>query len=199
VVNEKNAFLLAAESADNILRQIADQQFRDPNGSPLDNINTDCEELRAAIIRRMLQGGPTTSDDVISIDQTLRAKRHKKFVALLAKGQRCRAKSDNLKLFRVENRAGRSIKVAAVDAECARMFAQHSGHVQEQKNAKVFVYKDEWLATQKEHGTAIWRALKEGIPGVLKEVGSHVMIESRGKVYTPLSPVIAPHLRFARD
>lgn len=117
----------------------------------------------------------------------------------MTRSQRCNAKSDDLKLFRVENRAGRSIKIAALDAECARMFAQYNGHVQEAKNAKVFVYKDEWLTKQKQDGTAIWRALKEGFPGVLKEVGSHVVIESRGKVFTPLSPVAAPHPRFVKE
>jgi hypothetical protein len=197
--NEVNRFSIAAASADRILREISEQQFRGPEGSPLDNIDTECRKLRTAIMERTLRGDLTTVDDVLLLDEQLGAERRKRIAEDVAKVQRCQGKSDKLKLFRVENRAGRSIKIAAIDEDCARMFASYSGHVQEAKNAKVFVYKEEWLQLQKQSGSAIWKALKEGVPGVLKEVGNHVIIESRAKVYTPLSPVAMPDPRFKKD
>lgn len=133
------------------------------------------------------------------LDQEFGAERRKKIAAHLAKSQHCHAKSENLKLFRVENRAGRSIKIAAIDAECAKMLASYNGHVQVSNNAKVFVYNEAWLEREKKAGSAIWRALKGGLPGVLKEVGNHVIIESRAKVFTPLSPVESPDPRFQKN
>lgn len=188
---------VVSAGADRLLQEVRDRRCRGSEISPLDCIDTECHELRQAIVERMRQGVKTTVEDVVMLDEKIGAARLEKMTRELAKGQRCLAHSDELKLFRVENRAGKSIKIAAIDPDCARIFATHSRHVHEAKNAKVFVYKDEWLEGQRKSGSAIGRALKAGFPGVLKEVGNHVLIEARKKVYSPLSTVSSPDPRFS--
>lgn len=189
---------MACAKADRILKEIRTKQFRQQGGSPIDDIDTENHKLRMAIAERAHEGEETSIDDVLVLDEVIGRDRRKKASERLIQLQRCDAKSENLKLFRVENRAGRNINVAAIDVECAKMFASGCGHVREAKNAKVFVYSQKWLERQESEGSAIWRVLREGIPGVLKEVGNHIIIERRAKVFSPISAVASPHPRFAK-
>ena len=99
------------------------------------------------------------------------------------------SKSSSLKLYRVANTAGNDIKILAESADCARFFAYDSGHVREEKNATVFLYDEQQLAELKISGSATGRAIREGVPGVLKSVGSGIVIEQAGKVYVPLTVI----------
>lgn len=132
---------------------------------------------------------PLQPDDLLLAHRTWTAEFLNRMQSTAVRHARCEAVSADLKLFRVQNTARKSILVVAVDADCARMFAARCGHVAHEKNAKVFAYKEEYIERVKRDGSAEGRALREGVPGVLKQIGSSVLIERKGKVYTPLTVV----------
>lgn len=68
-MSEVNNLIVAAAGADRLLREIRDLQFREPEGSPLDDIDADCNKLRLEIIHRTLRGELIDIDDVIRINQ----------------------------------------------------------------------------------------------------------------------------------
>lgn len=127
--------------------------------------------------------------DVTDAIQAIRALLYGAWAKANERTNRCRSKSSSLKLYRVANTAGNDIKILAESADCARFFAYDSGHVREEKNATVFLYDEQQLAELKISGSATGRAIREGVPGVLKSVGSGIVIEQAGKVYVPLTVI----------
>jgi hypothetical protein len=199
LIDQFSPYAMACSKADRLLKEIRSKQFRQDSDDALDNIDTKNHKLRIAIADLAYAGQDISVEDVVRIDHDIHADYRNKALAQLAKNQRCHLRSESLKLFRVENRAGRNIDVAALDVDCARMFASSAGHVRDAKNAKIFVYGDDWLENQRKEGSAVWRALRAGVPGVLKTVGNHVIIESKAKVYSALSPVVTADSRFDRS
>ncbi len=107
----------------------------------------------------------------------------------LERHQRCRARSDALKVFYVDNTSNSRLTVLAQDAECARYFAHANGHIKDRTNGDVFVMTPEVEAELRKSGKALGRALRDGFPGVVTVLGENVVMEENKKVYTPMTIV----------
>ncbi len=127
--------------------------------------------------------------DVTDALQVIRSAERDALMKAVKRISQCHAPSSSLKLYSVTNKAGNDIKILAASADCARFFAYNSGHVREEANAKVFLYNEKHIAELKISGSATGRAIREGVPGVLKSVGSGIVIEQAGKVYVPLTVI----------
>lgn len=103
--------------------------------------------------------------------------------------RRCAERRDDLKVFYVINTADNRLTVLAKDSECARHFAYYKGHLKDQSNGRVMVLKPEHEAELRRSGKALGRALRDGYPGVVTEMGDSVVMEDRKKVYTPMTIV----------
>lgn len=91
------------------------------------------------------------------------------------------------KLFAVSNKSQMRIDVIAMDVETATEFAIGAGHVRSAENASVFRYNDKNIQTLTTNGSALGRAVREGVPGVVEKRGNNVIVGER--VFTPMSVV----------
>ncbi len=150
----------------------------------------DLPALRAKLRARAAHG-PLAISDLRAVLNAMEEARNREVQAYVLRRTGCTMRCENIQLYRVENAAGRSVRVAAASADCARLLAHIDGHVQEEKNAKVFRYKDEYVADLRRSGSAIGRVLRDGQPGVLREIGRNIVIERTEQVFTPLTVVDA--------
>ena len=128
--------------------------------------------------------------DVHDVNAAVEARHREKAFESAKRVGLCFAASTELCLYRVENKSGKSIEIIARSPDCARYFAYLQGHVQQEANATVYRYTDQHIAKLRTDGSARGRALREGVPGVLKTIGAAVVIERAGKVYLPMSLVV---------
>jgi hypothetical protein len=104
----------------------------------------------------------------------------------------CHEQRDDLKVFYVYNTADRKLTILAKDVACARHFAFYAGHIHDPKNGRVMVMKPENEAKLRKSGAALGRALRDGKPGVVTELGDNIVMEASKRVYTPITVVSDP-------
>lgn len=91
------------------------------------------------------------------------------------------------KLFSVANKSQMKINVIAMDVDTAVEFAIRAGHVRSAENASAFRYNEKYIQTLTTSGSALGRAVREGVPGVVEKRGNNVIV--RDRVFTPMSVV----------
>ena len=91
------------------------------------------------------------------------------------------------KLFSVANKSQMRIDVIAMDVETATQFAVRAGRVRSADNATVFRYNEAHIEKITKDGSALGRAVKEGVPGVVEKRGKNVIVGDR--VFTPMTIV----------
>lgn len=91
------------------------------------------------------------------------------------------------KLYSVANRSQMRIDVIAMDVATAQEFAARAGHVRDADNATVYRYNDDHIEKLMKDGSALGRAVREGVPGVVERRGKNVIVGDR--VFTPMSVV----------
>jgi len=153
-----------------------------------DSVDLDCEDLRTKLIKVARVRSLTPAD----LDQML-AEQDKEFRESARRSwefsTRCRERRDDLRVYYVVNTADRRLTVFARDAQCARHFAHRHGHIQDIKNGRVLVMKEDGETVLRSSGSALGRALRAGYPGVVTALGENVVMAESKKVYTPMTIV----------
>lgn len=176
------------KAVDALLIEARRLQGSNPGERRFEEVDLDCEHLRARLLMVAKVRTPTFSDldraiegmDVELIDNLQRIEKF---------DQRCRERGDDIRVFYVINTAAKRLTVLARDAQCARYFARLKGHIQDDKNGQVLIMRPEAEAELRRSGKALGRALRDGHPGVVTQMGENVVMEGSQKVYTPTTIV----------
>lgn len=183
----------AKARANDVLDEARAIQYTTPSlDGPFDGEDLEDTKLVSQLVSQLMTLARQRTlglQDVTDTLQVIRSAERDALMKAVKRISRCHAPSSSLKLYSVTNKAGNDIKILAESADCARFFAYNSGHVREEANAKVFLYNEKHIAELKISGSATGRAIREGVPGVLKSVGSGIVIEQAGKVYVPLTVI----------
>ena len=101
----------------------------------------------------------------------------------------CWKPCDELGVFTVYNSNSKPRKVLAKDAKCAVWLAKSAGHLKDERNGVAAQMPADEVEKLRRNGSALGRAVAGGLPGVVKNVGTSIMLEGRDVVYIPLSIV----------
>jgi hypothetical protein len=176
------------EAVDALLDQARRLQFNPHGEARFDDVDLDGADLREKLLN-MARVKTLVLDD-IDLAVAAQDEEHRAFVIELHDlHQKCNERRDDLKVYYVINTADRRLTVLACDAKCARQFAYYHGHIKDQKNGRVLMMKPEREAELRKSGQALGRALRDGWPGVVTQMGSNVVMEGTKKVYTPMTIV----------
>lgn len=158
------------------------------DGGRYASVDLDDDELRAKLRAIAMVRAPTLEDLDRAVEQ-LDAEFRARMVRLGELNKKCSERRDDLKVFFVTNTAGKRLTVLACDLQCARHFAYYHGHIKDERNGRVTVMKPDREADLRKSGKALGRALRDGWPGVVTQLGDNVVMEGSKKVYTPMTIV----------
>lgn len=145
-------------------------------------------DLRTKLLKRAAVR-PLTLADLYQANCEVIAEAGEACVRSLELFSRCNERKDDLKVFYVINTSGNKLTVLARDAKCARHFAHQNGHIKEPSNGRVLVMKPENEVELRKSGKALGRALRDGFPGAVSQLGDNVVMEQSNMVYTPMTIV----------
>lgn len=179
---------LAKQRVDAVLGE-AWNAMQQNDDSPYWGVDLEDRDILKSLHRRAASRSLSLADLDAAIAEDSEA-RTMRFFQTMEKNKKCNAVHPRkCRVYDVYNTAQKPLKVLAIDVQSARYHALQSRHVQEEKNGRVMVYKDEWHEKEMKSGSALGRAIVEGYQGVLKQVGRNIIIERWNKVYLPLSIV----------
>lgn len=150
-------------------------------------------EINTTLAQIALQRTPLVGD-LKDIFHQIKARDDLQFRQEMQRHKACVARRDDLKVYYIYNKSDRRLIVLAKDRSCALMFAKQTGHIHEEKNGRVMVLKDEAEKQLRVDGSALGRALRDGFPGAVDQVGENVIHRQSSKVYTPLTMVSKTNL-----
>ena len=147
-------------------------------------------DLRAKLLQ-VAALRPLSLADLRKANEEVRAEIVEAVARTFEVSRRCNKRKDNLNVFYVINTSGNELTVLAQDAKCARHFAHRHGHIKDLSNGRVLVMKPESEAELRKSGKALARALRDGFPGVVSELGDNIIMERTKNVYTPMTVIEA--------
>lgn len=153
--------------------QYCDIDFNDP-------------DLRAKLLK-IVALRPLTLADLRQAESEVRAEALEACARSMERFQRCNERKDDLRVFYVINTSDNRLTVLARDAKCARHIAHQHGHIKELSNGRVLVMKPENEVELRKSGKALGRALRDGFPGAVSQLGDNVVMERTKMVYTPMT------------
>ncbi|WP_170003231.1 hypothetical protein [Pseudopontixanthobacter vadosimaris] len=175
------------KSVDDLIEMARGMQFTGENDK-YDSVDLDDQRVRVKLMWIALSRQPTVADlDQVVADLDAEAAADlKRFIAFRVK---CNERREDLRVFYVYNTADRKMIVLARDVACARYYAHAHGHLRDIKNGRVMVMRETNELELRHSGKALGRALRDGYPGVVTQVGNNVINKSRNKVYIPMTVV----------
>lgn len=138
-------------------------------------------------VKEVLAKRPLTLDELADLRKPHKDKAAAKQSAEWNRIVLQRTAGNHNKLFSVANRSEMRIDVIAMDVATAQEFAARSGHVRSADNATAFLYNDGHVQKLLKDGSALGRAMREGVPGVVEKRVNNVIVGDR--VFTPMTAV----------
>ena len=132
---------------------------------------------------------PLALADLRQAEREVRAEALEAASRTMERFRSCNERRDDLKVFYVINTSHNSLTVLARDAKCARHFARQHSHIKDRANGRVLVMKPENEADLRTSGKALGRALRDGFPGAVSEIGDNIVMARTKMVYTPMTIV----------
>lgn len=172
-----------------ILEEVRRLQRSGAQNGRYDDVDLDDPQLFQKLFALARTGEKMTVEDVDRAIGQVNNEAVARIIKASEQVRKCEERRDDLKVYYVYNTADRRLIVLAKDAQCARQFAVWHGHIQEKTNGKVMVMKPEHEIALRVSGKALGRALRDGYPGVVTEMGDNVVMERSKKVYTPMTVV----------
>jgi hypothetical protein len=145
----------------------------------------DYRQKATRMLRPLAQQQSLTLDDLYSVIAPLLEIEKKE----LEEDIKCQRRSEDLNVYYVYNTADRKLTVLAKSYRCARYIAYVDGHIHKEKNGRAFQLKDGMQKKLLTDGSALGRALRDGYPGVIENIGGSVVNKSWEKVYMPMTVV----------
>ena len=167
-------------------KRIALVEHIDFDGARSDMPNMD-DRAFVAELKAILSEREVSLNELADLRKPHEDRRDAAFRAQMDRLHQQREPGPHNKLYQVANRAEMRIDVIAMDVATAQDFAVRAGHVRSADNATVSRYNEAYVEKLMKDGSALGRAVREGVPGVVEKRGKNVIIGDR--VFTPMTVV----------